>query len=84
MYIFKNTKSDNRHPPYYFGRGNSSASLLRLEDGPLLPDVSKEPIVFIFKVTKQSRSQNAEVEGGRLLRNVGKQPNPRHNDLLSR
>ena len=66
MYIFNNTKSDNRHLPYYFGRGNSSVSLRR-EHRPLLPDVSKEPVVIIFKVTKQSRSQNAEIEGGRLL-----------------
>jgi hypothetical protein len=36
MNIFNNTKSDNRHPPYYFGRGNSSVSLCR-KDRPLFP-----------------------------------------------
>ena len=59
-------------------------SLLRREDGPLLHDLSKERTVFIFKVTKQSRSHKAEVEGSRLLRNVEKQPNARRDDLLPR
>ena len=54
------------------------------EDVPLLPDVSKEPTAFIFKVTNQSRSHNRKFEGGSFLRNVGKQLNSRRDDLLSR
>jgi len=52
--------------------------------GHCFPTFRREPAVFTFKVTKQSRSQNFEVEGGRLFRNVGKQPNPRRNKLLPR
>jgi hypothetical protein len=54
------------------------------EDGPLLPDVSKDTTAFIFKVTNQSQSHNLEVECGKFLRNVGKQPNSRLENLLPR